>query len=219
MLSAREATPTQVTPKPNLFATRWHLAALPFVPSQRAPTARRNLGTKGLPLGARDNAAVVSALGTSYSRDAPAPYKWSWQDDAEPGAALELDESLLSSANSIQDLTAALHTAAASAPPRASLTTPSRSLLARTAQRVLSECATEQGEACSVADVARLLEAYGTVSQGTLVAAAVSTVSDSATAVQDDTPPHLVALMLAQVCSLPNASATSDRNLTALQSV
>ncbi|GIL68125.1 hypothetical protein Vafri_21413 [Volvox africanus] len=92
----------KVTPKPNLFATRWHLAALPFVPSQRAPTARRNLGTKGLPLGARDNAAVVSALGTSYSRDAPAPYKWSWQDDAEPGAALELDESLLSSANSIQ---------------------------------------------------------------------------------------------------------------------
>ncbi|GLI62620.1 hypothetical protein VaNZ11_005284 [Volvox africanus] len=218
MLSAREGTPPQVKPKPNLFAARWHLAALPLVPSQRALTARRNLRTKGLPLGARDNAAVVSALGTSYSRDAPAPYKWSWQDDTEPAASLELDESLLSAASSIQDLTAALHTASASAPPRASLTTPSRSLLASTAQRVLSECATKQREACSVADVARLLEAYGTVSQGTLIAATASTVSDSATAVQDETPPCLAALLLAHVCSLPNASATSERTLTLLQS-
>ncbi|GIL69629.1 hypothetical protein Vretimale_10285 [Volvox reticuliferus] len=219
MLSAREVTPPQVKPKRNLSAFRWHLAALPLAPFPRASTARSNIGTKGIPFGARDpNAAVVCALGTSYSRDSPAPYKWSWQDDTEPAAILELDASLLSVASSIQDLTAALHNAAASAPSRASITIPSRSLLMSTAQRVLSQRETKHGEACSVADAARFLEAYGTVSQGTLAAVVANTASDIVTAVHYDTRPRLVALVLAKVCSLPNAVANTDRTSTSLQS-
>ncbi|GLC46109.1 hypothetical protein PLESTB_001031500 [Pleodorina starrii] len=214
-------TPPQVASTSSRAAYRSHPSAppRPFLPSSESAGPRQTL-SGGMSSGrcsagtvARGARVVACAVGTSYDRDAPAPYKWSWQDDSEPAAALELDASAVAAASSVQDLTAALRAAAAAAPPRAAITTPSRTLLASAVQGLLARgtAPAPPPPPCSVADAARLLEAYGAVSQGTLVSAdANAATSSTAAATADAAQPARVATsVLSYVCSISAGAATA----------
>ncbi|KAG2489734.1 hypothetical protein HYH03_011841 [Edaphochlamys debaryana] len=156
----------------------------------------------------------VTCRGVSKT-SVPIPYRWSWEEDTSPLAAVELDASALASSSSLADVTAQLQAAAAAAPPRSALTPSARSAANAAVQRLLGSPPT-----CSVADAAALLEAYGPLSS-TSAEASTSDGDGTSSGGSGSAAPPLACSLLASVCGGSGSGGSavetaSARDLAAL---
>ncbi|PNH00505.1 hypothetical protein TSOC_013668, partial [Tetrabaena socialis] len=171
--------------------------------SAAATTGPRDADLRGVRVDGSSSTAA-SEVARSHERGAPAPLKWSWQEDLDSGPELELDPRGVEVAASVPELTALLASATANAPPRAALTPAAHALLDAAAQRLLSydhpaaAAAASSSPRCSLGEAAQLLQAYGRVALGPAAGVAAGTPDSSSAGASVAAP--LVAAVMSHVC-------------------